>query len=239
MKAVILAGGKGTRLAPYNTIFPKPLVPLGDRPILELIIRQLSYFGFKEIIISVGYLAELIQAYFYKGSPSVDDVKISFVREKEPLGTVGSLSLIPDLTETFLVVNGDVLTTLNYNELVKFHREHNAPLTFALNHRPVKINLGVTEINSQFEITSFLEKPTLNYLVGMGVYVYEPEVLNYITPGQYLDFPTVVWKMLQEGKKIVGYPTDEYWLDLGDHLDYKKAQDEFEQMRSKLLPGDE
>ncbi|MBM4032645.1 MAG: nucleotidyltransferase family protein [Planctomycetes bacterium] len=237
MIAVVLAGGKGTRLAPYNTIFPKPLVPLGDRPILDIVIHQLAYYGFERIVLSVGYLAELIEAYFRNGSPTVSNAKITFVRETEPLGTVGSLSLVPNLTESFLVMNGDILTTLNYAKLLQFHREHGGLLTIALNRRQVKVDLGVIEINKQFEVQSFLEKPTMNYLVSMGVYVYEPEVLKYIAPGKRLDFPEVVWQMLREGKKIVGYPSDDYWLDLGSHADYKKAQDEFEEMRDKFLPG--
>ncbi|MFQ5681799.1 MAG: sugar phosphate nucleotidyltransferase [Candidatus Binatia bacterium] len=236
MMAVILAGGKGTRLAPYNTIFPKPLVPLGERPILDIIIQQLAYYGFDRIVLSVGYLAELIEAYFQSGSPRVNNAQIRFIREKKPLGTVGSLALIPDLSESFLVMNGDVLTSLDYAKFFKFHQEHGGQLTVALNRRQVKLDLGVAEINEQFELQSFLEKPTLNYRVSMGVYVYEREVLNYIPAGGYLDFPEVVWQMLRDGKKIVGYPSDDYWLDLGSHVDYKKAQDEFNAMRGRLLP---
>ncbi|MGC8490866.1 MAG: sugar phosphate nucleotidyltransferase [Syntrophobacteraceae bacterium] len=236
MKAVILAGGKGTRLAPYTTVFPKPLVPLGDRPILDIVIQQLSHYGFEDITLSLGYLAELIQAYFQNGSPNVDNAQIHFVREKEPLGTVGSLALVPGLDTSFLVMNGDIVTTLNYASLFQFHREHGGLVTIALNHRPVKIDLGVIELDNSYQIKSFLEKPTLNYLVSMGIYVYEPEALNYITPGDYLDFPDLIWKMLEDGKKIVGYPNDEYWLDLGSHMDYQKAQDEFEAMRDRLIP---
>lgn len=236
MKAVILAGGKGTRLAPYNTVFPKPLVPLGDRPILDIIIHQLAHYGFKDIVLSVGYLAELIQAYFREGSPNVENANITFVREQEPLGTVGSLSLVSGLDDSFLVMNGDVLTTIDFSKLMKYHKEKGGLLTIAMHRREVKIDLGVMEINDKHELKSFLEKPTLNYLVSMGVYVYEPEVLKYITPGRYLDFPEVVWKMLEEGKKIVGYPSDDYWLDLGSHADYAKAQQEFDLMRDKLIP---
>ncbi|GFO53230.1 nucleoside-diphosphate-sugar pyrophosphorylase [Geomonas sp. Red276] len=237
MKAVILAGGKGTRLAPYTTVFPKPLVPLGDRPILDIVIHQLAHHGFNQITLSLGYLAELIQAYFRDGSPTVENATINFVREQQPLGTVGSLALVPDLTESFLVMNGDILTTLDYAKFYRFHKEHGAPLTIALNQRPVKIDLGVIEINDNHEIVSFLEKPTLNYLVSMGIYMYEPEVLDYIQPpGTYLDFPDVVDRMLKDGKRIAGYPNDAYWLDLGSHADYAKAQDEFESMKDILLP---
>jgi len=237
MKAVVLAGGKGTRLMPYTTVFPKPLVPLGDRPILDIVIHQLAHYGFSDITLSVGYLAELIQAYFRDGSPNVEKARIRFVKEHKPLGTVGSLSLVPNLDDSFLVMNGDILTTLDYAAFYKFHKEQGAPLTIALNKRPVKIELGVIEVNDKHEITNFLEKPTLNYLVSMGIYMYEPEVLEYIKPlGSYLDFPDVVWKMLADGKRIAGYSNEAYWLDLGSHADYLRAQDEFEVMKHLLIP---
>jgi len=236
MRAVILAGGLGTRLAPYNTVFPKPLVPLGNRPILDIILHQLVHYGFDDIVLSVGYLAELILAYYHNGSPNVRNAKVTFVRETEPLGTVGSLALVPDLTSSFLVMNGDVMTTLDYGKLMQFHKEHGGELTIALNRRDVKIDLGLIEINDQYRVQSFLEKPTLKYLVSMGVYVYEPSVLEYVIPGKRLDFPDVVWQMLRDGRKIVGYPCEDYWLDLGSHADYAKAQDEFEEMKSRLLP---
>jgi NDP-sugar pyrophosphorylase family protein len=236
MKAVILAGGKGTRLAPYTTVFPKPLVPLGDRPILDIIIHQLAHYGFRDIVLSVGHLGELIEAYYRNGSPNGCQAKVTFVRERQPLGTVGSLALVPDLDDTFLVMNGDVLTTLNYARLVAFHKEHGGLLTIAMHRRAVNIDLGVMEINDRYELQSFLEKPTLNYLVSMGVYVYEPAVLQYIAPGQRLDFPEVVWRMLKEGKRVVGYPCDDYWMDLGSHADYSKAQNEFDDIKDRLLP---
>ena len=237
MDAVVLAGGKGTRLAPYNTVFPKPLVPLGNQPILDIIIHQLAYHGFDRIVVSVGYLAELIEAYFQTSSPKIGNTQIVFVREKEPLGTVGSLALVPDLKESFLVINGDTVTTLNYAKLMQYHKEHGERLSIAMHRRKVKLDLGVMEVNDRFELQSFQEKPTLTYRVSMGIYVYEPEIVKYITPGEYVDFPEVVSHMLRDGKKIVGYPSDDYWLDLGSHADYKKAQDEFEEMKSQLLPG--
>lgn len=237
MIAVILAGGEGTRLAPYNTVFPKPLIPLGDHPILDIIIHQLAYYGFDRIELSVGYLAGLIEAYFQNGPPHPSGAEISFVRERKPMGTTGSLSLVPNLHESFLVMNGDVLTTMNYAELMRFHKEHGAQLTIAMHQREVHLDLGVMEVNDKYELQTFLEKPTNKYQVSMGVYVYEPEVLNYITPGERLDFPEVVWNMLRDGRKIVGYPSDDYWLDLGSHTDYHKAQDDFTRMRAKLLPN--
>lgn len=235
MKAIILAGGQGTRLAPYNTVFPKPLVPLGDRPILDIIIQQLQHYNFNPIYLSLGYLAELIEAYIKYGSPHIEKDKIEFIRETEPLGTVGSLALVPNLKETFLVINGDVLTTLDYKKLVNYHRENGALLTVAMHKRDVKIDLGVLDVNKANEVMKISEKPILHYNVGMGVYVYEPDILKYITPGKYLDFPNLVCKMLDQGDKVVGYPSDDYWLDLGTHTDYSKAQEEFEGLKDKLI----
>jgi NDP-sugar pyrophosphorylase family protein len=238
MRAVILAGGEGTRLAPYNTIFPKPLVPLGERPILDILIHQLAHYGFDDITLSLGYLAELIQAYFRDGSPTVDNAKIHFVREDKPLGTVGSLKLLPSTDESFLVMNGDVLTTLDFGALFKHHCESDSELTIATQRKQVKLDLGVMEMNADNELVGFREKPEFDYLVSMGVYVYKPSALDYITKGEHLDLPDIVHMMLRDKRKIVGYPSDDYWLDLGSHVDYGRAQDEFEQMRHQLIPGE-
>ena len=238
MKAIILAGGKGTRLAPYTTVFPKPLVPLGHRPIIDIIIRQLAYYGFRDIVLSVGYLAELIQAYFQSANGRLSDVKLTYIQERKPLGTAGPLGLIPGLTETFLVMNGDVLTTLNYADLVAYHREKGGILTIAMHRKRVKIDLGVIETNGDGILTGYVEKPEKVYMVSMGVYVYEPAVLEYIEPGRYLDFPDLVLRLLENGEKVVGYPSDAHWLDIGRHEDYARAQEEFERMKERFLPGD-
>lgn len=234
MKAIILAGGKGTRLAPYTTVFPKPLVPLGNKPILDIIIHQLRNNNINDITISLGYLAELIEAYIQTNAKDYSNVNISFIKEVKPLGTVGSLSLVPDLNDTFLVMNGDILTTLNYNNLIKYHKENGALLTIAMNKRAVNIDLGVLDLNGN-QITQLYEKPTYHYDVSMGIYVYEPEILKYIPHGKYFDFPELVWEMLKRDDKIIGYPSDDYWLDLGSHNDYQKAQDEFESIKDKLI----
>lgn len=236
MKAVILAGGKGTRLAPFTTIFPKPLVPLGNRPILDIIIHQLSYYGFHDIVLTTGYLAELIQAYFQNGH-NRRDVHLTYIKEQEPTGTAGSLALIPDLHDTFLAMNGDVLTSMDYSKLIAFHKAQGGILTIGMHRKCVKIDLGVMDVDAQGMVTGYLEKPEKTYLVSMGVYVYEPAVLNYIERGQYLDFPDLVLTLLEKGKKVVGYPCDDYWLDIGRQEDYAKAQDEFESLQHLFLPG--
>ncbi len=238
MKTVILAGGKGTRLAPYTTVFPKPLVPLGQKPILDIIIQQLSYYGFHEIILSVGYLAELIQAYVQNGNGRrFPNVKIEYIKEQEPTGTAGSLGFLPPETnETFLVMNGDVLTSMDYSKLVDYHKEQGGILTIGMYRKTVKIDLGVMEVDEHNRLQNYLEKPENVYMVSMGVYVYEPTVLRYIERGKYLDFPELVLRLLENEEKVVSYPCDDYWLDIGRHEDYARAQEEFERLKEKFLP---
>ncbi len=232
-RAIILAGGKGTRLKPYTTVFPKPLVPIDDMPILEIVIRQLKYYGFNNITLAVGHLAELLMAYFGDGSKW--DVAINYIREATPLGTAGPLALIPDLNETFLMMNGDVLTTLDYGALLEYHQQQGALSTIAMHERSVKIDLGVLEINAHNELTDYIEKPSYHYHVSMGIYVFEPAVLQYITPGQRLDFPELVHQMLKDQQKVSGYPYTGYWLDIGRPDDYERAVEEFNRLRPEFL----
>jgi NDP-mannose synthase len=227
MKAVILAGGKGTRLAPYTTIFPKPLVPIGDRPILEIIIRQLVRNGFGDIVLSVGHLGELIEAYFQNGHRNIPGLNLRYQREAQPLGTAGPLAMIPGLDDTFLVMNGDILTTLDYRALVAFHRTQGAALTIAMHQKEVWIDLGVLETNRLQELLLYREKPVLKFDVSMGIYIYEPNVLNYIGRNECLDFPELVRRLLGERERVLGYHSDDYWLDIGRREDYELAQQEF------------
>jgi NDP-mannose synthase len=233
MKAIILAGGKGTRLAPYTKILPKPLMPIGDMPILEIILRQIKRAGINEVIITVGHLSHLLQAFFQHGQRF--GLKISYSQEDHPLGTAGPLSLIGGLTETFLVANGDVLTTLNLHDLIAFHRESDAVATIATHTRSVKVDLGVIQFDGANQISGYIEKPTYNYSVSMGIYLFEPKVLEYIPCSQYLDFPELVLKMLAEGERVIGYPFDGYWQDLGRQDDYEQAVQEFESLRQQIL----
>ncbi len=236
MKAVILAGGKGTRLAPYTTVFPKPLVPLGHRPILDIILRQLAYHGFDDIVLTVGYLAELIQAYFQTaGLPP--GVRLSQVKEPEPLGTAGSLALVDGLDEPFLVMNGDVLTSLNFADLFDFHRSQENALTISVFEKKINLDLGVIEMDSADGVIGYREKPELSFPVSAGIYVYDPLVLRYITRGERLDFPTLVMRLLADGHKVMGYRCQEYWLDIGNPGDYLRAQEQFNAMPERFLPG--
>jgi NDP-sugar pyrophosphorylase family protein len=233
MRAIVLAGGRGTRLAPYTKVLPKSLMPIGDMPILEILLRQMRRAGIEDVVITVGHLAGLLQAFFQDGRQF--DMSIRYSIEDFPLGTAGPLSMVEGLDETFLVSNGDVLTTLDIKDLVEFHRNSGAIATIATNQRSVHVDLGVIQSNGNHEIIGYLEKPTYDFRVSMGIYVFEPRVLNYVGYKQYLDFPDLVLKMLAAGEKVVSYPFDGYWQDLGRADDYEQAVQEFASLRTQIL----
>ncbi len=233
MQAVILAGGKGTRLKPYTTVFPKPLVPVGNLPILEIIIRQLKKYGFNEIIISTGHLAELIEAYFGNGSRW--GVDIEYVREYMPLSTAGALGLIDNLHDNFLVMNGDILTTLDYSQFFNFHLEKKGIATISLHKREAKIDYGVIEMTPEFQLDKYIEKPSYQFLVSMGVNAMDARCKEYIGRNESIGLPDLMMRMKNEGEKIYCYHSECYWLDIGRVEDYQVAQDEFEQHKNKFL----
>jgi len=234
MKAVVLAGGKGTRLFPYTKILPKPLMPIGDMPILEVILLQMKEEGITDVTLTVGHLSHLLKAFFQDGSSL--GLRIDYSYEEKPLGTAGPISMIDGLDSTFLVMNGDVLTKLRLRELVKFHKEQGAIATIAAHHRQNRIDLGVIIKNGDCRIADYIEKPVTNYLVSMGIYIFEPEVLKYIPRGEYLDFPDLVKILINSKEKVVGYEYDGYWQDLGRPDDYEMATRDFESMRNEFLP---
>jgi len=233
MKAVILAGGRGTRLAPYTYVLPKPMMPVGDRAILEILLRQMKRAGINHVILTVGHLAGLMQAFFQDGQQFDLDITYSF--EPKPLGTAGPLALVPGLDKTFLVSNGDVLTLININDLMDFHHRQGGICTISMHERQVKVELGVIETDRDNRIKGYIEKPSFDFKVSMGMYVFEPEVLDYIPEGDYLDFPDLIHKLLIAGKTVVGYPFDGYWMDLGNPEDYAQANRDFERMRGQFL----
>jgi NDP-sugar pyrophosphorylase family protein len=235
MRAVILAGGKGTRLAPYTTVLPKPLMPIGDMPILEVVLRQLAHHGFREVTLAVGHLAELVMAYCGDGSKF--GVKTDYSREEEPLGTAGPISLIPDLHESFLVMNGDLLTTLDYSAMWKHHKERGAMATLASYRRDIKIDLGVIESEDGW-VKDYIEKPTYHYAVSTGIYMFEPSILGYIEGDKHLDLPELVLRLLKENQRVSIYNFEGYWLDIGRHDDYETAMREFAAHRADFLPGE-
>jgi NDP-mannose synthase len=238
MKAVILAGGKGTRLAPYTKILPKPLMPIGDMPILEILLRQMKNAGITDVVLTVGYLAQLMQLFFQNGENL--GLNITYSLEQTPLGTAGPLSLVDGLNDTFVVANGDVLTALNINDLITFHKQSGAIATIASHHRKVKIDLGVIQFADNNQVVDYIEKPVYSFFVSMGIYVFEPKVLSYIPENEYLDFPDLVLKLIKAKERVVGYVFDGYWQDLGRPDDYEQAVEEFSMMKDQILrkPGE-
>jgi NDP-sugar pyrophosphorylase family protein len=239
-RAVVLAGGLGTRLRPYTTVLPKPLMPVGDRPILDIVIRQLKNAGFDRVTIATGYLAELIEAFFRDGEAY--DIPIDYFREEEPLGTVGALAMIEALGESdFLVMNGDVLTDIDYRALLDQHTESGAAATIATTKRDVQISLGVLSFGDPEDdarLTGYMEKPKVRYEASMGVYCFAPRALDQISAGERLDFPDLVLKLIAAGETVRASRSDAYWLDIGRHDDYETAMEEFEEVRSRLIPGE-
>ena len=235
VRAVILAGGKGTRLAPYTTVLPKPLMPIGDLPIVEVVVRQLKAAGIARITMSVGHLPHLLRAFFNDGSRL--GLEVDYSLEPEPLGTAGPLALIDQLDDTFLLMNGDVLTDLKYAELIRAHKAGGGVATIATYVRDVKIDFGVVHTDGDNRLTNYVEKPTLQYRVSMGVYVLEPAVLRYVTRGRYLDFPDLIKTLIADEQKVVSYPFSGYWLDIGRPDDYERAVREFEEKKNDILPG--
>jgi NDP-sugar pyrophosphorylase family protein len=238
-RAVILAGGEGTRLRPYTTVLPKPLMPIGDRPVLDIVVRQLKHHGFERITIATGYLAELIEAFFRDGESY--GIPIDYFREREPLGTVGALALIDGLAgDDVLVMNGDVLTDIDYGALLERHRASDAAATIATKQREIQVSLGVLRFANTEDptrLTGYDEKPTIDYIASMGVYCFSPRAIARIEPGERLDFPDLVLRLIAAGEVVRSWESEDYWLDIGRHDDYEQAQEEFESVRERLLPG--
>jgi NDP-sugar pyrophosphorylase family protein len=232
--AIILAGGRGTRLAPYSTILPKPLMPIGDKPILEIVVRQLARHGFRDITLAVGHMAELLMAYFGDGQRF--GVSLKYSREEQPLGTAGPLGMIDDLAERVLVMNGDVLTGLDYSRMASVHAASGAIGTIATNPRQVNIDFGVIEHDARQHLTAYIEKPTLDYRVSMGIYFFERRVQEFIKRGERLDLPDLVKQLVSAGETMNCHPHDGYWLDIGRPDDYQRAVAEFTERESDFLP---
>lgn len=236
MKAVILAGGKGTRLRPYTTVIPKPLLPVGDYPILEIILFQLRHFGVDEVILAVGHMSQLFEAFFQHGERY--DLTIHYSFEPEPLGTAGPLSLLIDqMSEDFLVINGDLLTTLNYRKMYEYHCQHKAAATIGLYEREVKIDFGVIEMGEGCKLERYTEKPTLKFNVSMGVNVLNPDMIRpYITRKRQLDLPDLMMLLHNHGHPVFCYSEPCYWLDIGRLDDYDKANEIFESRVRDFIP---
>jgi NDP-sugar pyrophosphorylase family protein len=222
MKAVIQSGGKGTRLRPYTMVLPKPLMPVGSKPVLELLLKWLRRNGTRDVYITTGYLGHLIRGVCGDGRQW--DLRIRYTEEPEPLGTVGALSLLrEELDSTFLVINGDVLTDLNLNAFVACHRQHAGHLTIATARRTVRMDFGVIE-DEAGTVSYFREKPNFSHAVSMGVYCMEPEILSYIPAGVPFGFDDLMACMLGRGLPVHTFPHGGFWLDIGRVEDFQTAQ---------------
>jgi NDP-mannose synthase len=225
MKAVIMAGGRGSRLAPYTTVLPKPLMPLIDRPVIDVVLRQLVRAGVVEALISVGHLGSLIESWIK--SEADYGIPVSFLYEDEPLGTAGALGNITAPEGTFLALNGDILTTLSFAELTDFHRSSGAIATMAVKERTVDVEYGVVHTDEDGAIVGLEEKPRLSYTVSMGIYAFEPAIVEHIAAGEHIDFPDLLLRAIGAGDRVATYRFDGYWRDIGNRSDYEAAIADF------------
>lgn len=231
-RAIILAGGKGTRLRPYTVVLPKPLMPIGEFPILEVVVRQLKKNGFAHITMAVNHQAEIIRAYFGNGQKW--GVKIDYSQENEPLGTMGPLNLISDLPDNFLIMNGDILTDLDFGKFYDDHVSGGCTFTISSHKRVQRIDYGVLETNDSGLLTGFIEKPSKTYLVSMGIYMANRRVVTNI-PRSFYGFDSLMLDLIAKSEKVLVRPHDGYWLDIGRPDDYMQAIEEFDELRKSLL----
>ncbi|MGG6897396.1 sugar phosphate nucleotidyltransferase [Rhizobium sp. BR 315] len=235
MKAIIMAGGKGTRLKPFTASFPKPLVPLGDMPVLELLLRQLKQAGVDEVILAVNHLHHLIRAFCGDGSNF--GLKIDYVLEDTPLGTAGPMaSVLDDLGDDFIVTNGDLLTNFDVQEMIRRHEETAAAASIAVYERKLNIDFGLVEVDENMRLTGYREKPSYSHLVSMGLYVLNrAAVAPHLKPGVHLDMPQLMLLLKEDGKQVQCNHQHCVWLDIGRPDDYSSAQDLFENNRELFL----
>jgi len=228
LQAVIMAGGGGTRLRPLTENVPKPMLPVNDRPLMELIIEQLSQAGIRQVNVTTHYKGQQIVDHFGDGQDF--GVELNYINEDRPLGTAGALGLMKTPQEPVLVINGDVLTQLNFRAMFDYHREHQADLTVAVRKYDLNVPYGVIESDGAF-VRGLVEKPLLSFFVNAGIYLLEPSVHRYIPHGQRFDMTDLIQRLLEEERPVVSFPVVEYWLDIGLHADYKQAQEDIENRR--------
>lgn len=221
MRAVVMAGGSGTRLKPLTDDAPKSMLPIGDRPLLELIVEQLRSAGINQVSVTTHYLGEQIQKHF--GAGEEFGVEIRYVDEDEPLGTAGALSLLDPSDEPMLVMNGDILTRVDFRAFRRFHDEHRAEMTVAVRPYEVEVPFGVVETHG-VDVARISEKPVLRHLVNAGIYLLDPGVLRYVPQGERYDMIELIQKLVAEGKNVVAFPVHEYWIDIGQHESYERAR---------------
>ena len=231
--AVILAGGKGTRLRPYTVALPKPLMPIGDHPILEIIVKQLAQKGFTNIIMAVNHQADIIKAFFADGSKW--NIQIEYAMEDKPLGTMGPLKNLRNLSDNFLVMNGDILTDLEFNTFYEDHCLNKNFFTISSFHKDLCLEYGVLDVNTEMLLVGFREKPVMTFPVSMGVYMLNREVINYIPNDREYGFDQLMIDLMAKNKPVSVIKHNGYWLDMGCPDDYAQAIDEFETHRKLFI----
>lgn len=234
MMAIILAGGKGSRLRPFTFAIPKPLLPLGDVPVIEIVLHQLAAAGVSRVLLTLGHMSHLFQAMVGDGSRF--GLRLEYCIEEQPLGTASPIRLARDLDEDFLVMNGDLLTTLNYRDLFETHRLQQASGTIAVHQREVKIDYGVIETSKDGLLADYIEKPTISYYVSMGINVLSRDCIEFIPQNDRFDMPELMLAMHRAGKPVACYRTDCYWQDIGRFDDYEQASADFAADPSRFLP---
>ena len=223
LQAVIMAGGFGIRLRPLTEDLPKPMLPVGDRPLMELIVEQLRQAGIRRVNIATHYLSEKVIEHFGDGHDF--GVELNYVTEDRPLGTAGALGLMEVPNEPLLVINGDILTRVDFRAMLDYHREHGADLTVGVRQYGLRIPYGVMECDGP-RVRRVREKPLLNFLANAGIYLLEPSVHRYIPHGQRFDMTDLIQRLIEDGRPVVSFPIMEYWLDIGQPIDYEQAQED-------------
>ena len=232
-RAVILAGGKGTRLRPYTIVLPKPLMPIGDYPILEVIVKQLVFHKFTHITMAVNHQADLIKTFFGDGSKW--GIKIDYSLEDKPLSTMAPLKLIKNLPDNFLVMNGDILTDLDYEFFFETHVKNKNIFTISSYQREVKSEFGVLELNDEDALIGFKEKPIITYDVSMGIYMVSKEAISYIPENTFYGFDHLMLDLMKNKKEIKIQKFKGYWLDIGRPDDYIQAIEEFDKLKERFI----
>lgn len=230
--AVILAGGVGSRLKPYTVSIPKPLLPLNGKPVLDIVLAQLSLHGFERVVVSLGHLGGLIR--YWLAGWEWSQIEIEYVEEAEPLGTAGALHLIRELPEYFLVMNGDLLTTFDYSEFLRYVRESGQLAGIALTSRSIAVDYGVIEIDEQGNVDRYSEKPRIKFDVSMGIYALNRETLNHLD-GTYMDMPTLLSKVQEGGNCVRAFKSDCYWQDIGRLDDFQQAEEDFTRFPERFV----
>lgn len=230
--AVVLAGGKGTRLKPETGETPKPLMPVGGKPVVEILLKQMQRTGVKTIRMAVNHLAEKIESALGNGSKL--GLQISYSHEKKPLSTVGPLKLINNLPEHFIVANADVITDLNFEKLFNQHLKSNSDLTIASYERHSQADYGVLSVDESAQVVGFNEKPVFNFIVSMGIYVFSKKILDFVPTNTAYGFDSLMYELIDKGAAINSYPYQGYWLDIGRHDDYARANNDVEKIKYLL-----